>query len=119
LNLVGELAKFLNLDISDLPVVGVAPEWMSEKAVAIGTYVVSSGIDTWLGIMPPVIGSREVMDILTNKIEDMVGARFYFEEDPVKAANQMIERIEEKRKILYKKLKNQNLAVEEATVAQN
>ncbi len=119
LNLVGELAKFLNLDISDLPVVGVAPEWMSEKAVAIGTYVVSSGIDTWLGIMPPVIGSREVMDILTNKIQDMVGARFYFEEDPVKAANQMIERIEEKRKILYKKLKNQNQAVEEATVVQN
>ncbi len=25
-------------DLSDLPVVGVAPEWMSEKAVAIGTY---------------------------------------------------------------------------------
>ena len=54
LEIVSETAKTLDMDICDLPVAGVAPEWMSEKAVAIGTYVVASGIDTYLGIMPPV-----------------------------------------------------------------
>ncbi len=98
LNVVGEVAKHFNLDMSDLPVAGVAPEWMSEKAVAIGTYVVSSGINTWLGITPQVTGGPEVMDILTNKIEEWVGAKFYFEEDPDECVKQMISAIEEKRK---------------------
>ncbi|CAH2213017.1 anaerobic carbon-monoxide dehydrogenase catalytic subunit [Tepidibacter aestuarii] len=98
--LVSELAKFLNLDISDLPVVGAAPEWMSEKAIAIGTYIVTSGIDTWLGVAPPITGSKNVVDILTNKAEDIVGAKFHVEPDPYKAAKQMVERIEEKRKAL-------------------
>ncbi|WP_138205364.1 anaerobic carbon-monoxide dehydrogenase catalytic subunit [Haloimpatiens lingqiaonensis] len=98
LELVGTVANHLGVDISDLPVVGVAPEWMSEKAVSIGTYVVSSGIDTWLGVVPPVTGGPEVVDILTNRMEDMVGAKFFIETDPKKASEQMVERIEEKRK---------------------
>ncbi|MCM1565102.1 MAG: anaerobic carbon-monoxide dehydrogenase catalytic subunit [Dehalobacter sp. 4CP] len=97
LELVGEVAKILGLDMSELPVVGAAPEWMSEKAIAIGTYVVSSGIDTFLGVVPPVTGSPEVTDILTNKLEDWVGAKFYFETDPAVAAEKMLARIEEKR----------------------
>lgn len=100
LELVGTIANYLGADISDLPVVGVAPEWMSEKAVSIGTYVVSSGIDTWLGVMPPVTGGPEVVDILTNKMEDMLGAKFFIETDPTKASEQMISRIEDKRKKL-------------------
>jgi len=97
LQLVGEVAKILGLDMSELPVVGAAMEWMSEKAVAIGTYVVSSGIDTFLGIVPPVTGSPEVTDILTNRLENTVGARFHFETDPRVAAEKMLARIEEKR----------------------
>ena len=31
-------------DISDLPAAGAAPEWMSEKAISIGQYFVSSGV---------------------------------------------------------------------------
>ncbi|CAH2212407.1 anaerobic carbon-monoxide dehydrogenase catalytic subunit [Tepidibacter aestuarii] len=100
LHLVGEVAKFLNVDIPQLPVVGAAPEWMSEKAVAIGTYVVSSGIDTWLGVAPPVTGGPRVLEILTNELENIVGAKFFVEPDPVKAAGQIIERIEQKRKVL-------------------
>ncbi len=47
------VANALGVDISDLPVAGAAPEWMSEKAVSIGCYVVSSGIFTVLGTVPP------------------------------------------------------------------
>ncbi|RNC29605.1 MAG: Carbon monoxide dehydrogenase 2 [Candidatus Dichloromethanomonas elyunquensis] len=97
LELVGEVAKILNLDMSELPVVASAPEWMSEKAVAIGTYAVSSGLDTFLGVTPPVTGSPEVTDILTNRMENWVGGKFYFETDPLQAAEKMLARIEEKR----------------------
>ncbi|MCL2159464.1 MAG: anaerobic carbon-monoxide dehydrogenase catalytic subunit, partial [Oscillospiraceae bacterium] len=36
-------------DFSMLPAVGVAPEWMSEKAIAIGSYFVATGINVVLG----------------------------------------------------------------------
>ncbi|MBB6215160.1 carbon-monoxide dehydrogenase catalytic subunit [Anaerosolibacter carboniphilus] len=117
MELVGEVAKLLGVDNCDLPVVGIAPEWMSEKAVAIGHYVVASGIDTWLGITPPIMGSEEVVDILTNRIEEMVGAKFFIEEDPMKASRQMIERIELKRRRLDKKMELKDLSMEEAAAA--
>lgn len=100
LELVGSVANRLGVDFSDLPVAGVAPEWMSEKAVSIGCYVVASGIDTWLGIAPPVTGSPEVVDILTNKMEDWVGAKFFIQPDPHKAVEEIVNRINEKRKKL-------------------
>lgn len=100
LELVGSVANQLGTDISDLPVVGVAPEWMSEKAVSIGCYVVASGIDTWLGVVPPVTGSPEVVDILTNKMEDWLGAKFFIQPDPHKAVDEIVNRINEKRKKL-------------------
>src|SRR5690606_28948153 len=34
----------LGNDLSDLPAIGAAPEWMSEKAIAIGHYFVASGV---------------------------------------------------------------------------
>ncbi|MEY7999804.1 anaerobic carbon-monoxide dehydrogenase catalytic subunit [Clostridium sp. Mt-5] len=98
LDLVGRVANLLGTDMSDLPVAGIAPEWMSEKAVAIGTYVVTSGIDVWLGVVPPVTGGPEVVDILTNRIEDWVGAKFFIETDPKKAVEQIVNRMNEKRK---------------------
>ncbi|NMM65395.1 anaerobic carbon-monoxide dehydrogenase catalytic subunit [Clostridium sp. P21] len=100
LELVGSVANHLGVDFSDLPVAGVAPEWMSEKAVSIGCYVVASGIDTWLGTVPPVTGSPEVVDILTNKLEDWVGAKFFIQPDPHKAVDEIVNRINEKRKKL-------------------
>lgn len=95
--LVAEAAKSLGLDMHELPVVGCAPEWMSEKAVAIGTYVATSGIDVFLGVTPPITGSPAVMDILTNTMEDITGAKFFVDEDPMVLAKMMIDRIEEKR----------------------
>ncbi|MCM8763283.1 MAG: anaerobic carbon-monoxide dehydrogenase catalytic subunit, partial [Candidatus Omnitrophica bacterium] len=52
----------LGQDLSDIPAAGCAPEWMSEKAVAIGMYVVASGIFTVLGTPLPVRGSQAVYD---------------------------------------------------------
>ena len=61
--LVAELAKDSGLNISQLPVVGCAPEWMSEKAVSIGNYVVATGLDTFLGVDPYVSGSDKVAEL--------------------------------------------------------
>jgi len=100
LDLAGCVALNLGVDISDLPLAGIASEYMSEKALTIGTYVVSTGIDTWLGSMPPISGGPEVIDILTNRIKDWVGASFYVEENPHQLAKQVILRINEKRREL-------------------
>ena len=98
--LASEIAKDAGLNISQLPVVGCAPEWMSEKAVSIGNYVVATGIDTFLGVAPQVTGSPEVVELLTSGLNDWVEATFTVEADLDKLGDAMIERIEEKRAAL-------------------
>ncbi|MBU0595067.1 anaerobic carbon-monoxide dehydrogenase catalytic subunit, partial [Candidatus Bipolaricaulota bacterium] len=87
-------------DISDLPVAGAAPEWMSEKAVSIGFYFVASGVFTTLGMPFPIEGSEGLTTYLTKDLEDVVGGRFAFEPDPIAAARLMIEHIDKKRAAL-------------------
>ena len=100
--LAAELAKDSGLNISQLPVVGCAPEWMSEKAVSIGNYVVASGLDTYLGVDPYVSGSSEICDLLTGEdgINKWVEAKYTVEKDIEKLGDMMIERIEQKRAAL-------------------
>ena len=100
MNLAAELAKDSGLKISQLPVVGCAPEWMSEKAVSIGNYVVATGIDTFLGVDPYVAGSDQMAQLLTSGIRDWVEAAYTVETDIEKLVDLMIERIEEKRAAL-------------------
>ncbi|MEE4352994.1 MAG: anaerobic carbon-monoxide dehydrogenase catalytic subunit [Desulfatiglans sp.] len=98
--LVAALANALGCDISDLPVAGSAPEWYSEKAVSIACYFVASGVFTHLGPMPPITGSMNVVKLLTEGLEDVVGATFAVEADPQKASRVIIRHIEKKRKAL-------------------
>jgi anaerobic carbon-monoxide dehydrogenase catalytic subunit len=93
-------ANALGVDISDLPLAGAAPEWMSEKAVSIGSYVVSSGIFTVLGTVPQVLGSANMAALLTAGANDVVGAAFAVEGDPYKAAELIAGHISKKRKAL-------------------
>jgi len=91
------LANTLGVDISALPLAGAAPEWYSEKAVAIGVYVVASGIYTVLGIAPPVFGSPNIVKLLTEGLEGVFGATFAVEPDPNRAAVLIRRHIEKKR----------------------
>jgi len=86
--------------ISDLPAAGAAPEWMSEKAISIGFYFVASGVFTVFGTPQPILGSQRVTDLITKELEEMIGGKFAFEIDPVKAAHLMIEHIDKKRQAL-------------------
>ena len=87
-------------DISDLPVVGAAPEWMSEKALTIGQYFVASGVYTVFGVTWPTTGSKKVTELLFEEFEEKYGGMWAFEPDPLKAAHMMIEQIDKKRKAL-------------------
>jgi carbon-monoxide dehydrogenase catalytic subunit len=87
-------------DISDLPVAGAAPEWMSEKAISIGQYFVASGVFTVFGVTWPTLGSKEVTDFLFKDFEEMYGGMWAFEPDPIKGAQLMISHIDKKRKAL-------------------
>ena len=91
------VANALGVDTSELPLAGAAPEWMSEKAVSIGTYVIGSGIYTVLGTVPPVLGSENVAALLTGRASEVIGAAFAVESDPLKAAALIMDHLENKR----------------------
>ena len=88
-------------DFADLPVAGAAPEWMSDKAIAIAFYVVGSGIFTVVAEPLPILGSPEVTKYLTQDMEEDFGGRFAFERDPIKAAHLIIDHLDAKREALH------------------
>jgi carbon-monoxide dehydrogenase catalytic subunit len=78
-------------DLALVPAVGVAPEWMSEKAIAIGCYFVASGIDVILGNPFYVSGSDNVSRYLHEGAKEDFGASFHLIEDPALAADRIVE----------------------------
>jgi carbon-monoxide dehydrogenase catalytic subunit len=90
----------LGNDIRDLPVAGSAPEWMSEKAIAIGQYFVASGVYTVFGYHMPLDGAPEFKNYLYNELEEIYGGKWDCEPDPIKHAHKMIAHIDKKRKAL-------------------
>jgi carbon-monoxide dehydrogenase catalytic subunit len=90
----------LGNDICDAPLAGSAPEWMSEKAIAIGQYVVASGIYTVFGYHMPLDGAPEFKNYLYKELENIYGGMWDCEPDPVKHAHKMIAHIDKKRKAL-------------------
>jgi carbon-monoxide dehydrogenase catalytic subunit len=87
-------------DISDIPGVGIAPEWMSEKALSIGTYFVASGVYVLFGVKSPIEGSEVVTGIIGRGWEEKVGGKLEFEPDPSKIVQKSLEHIDKKRAAL-------------------
>jgi len=90
----------LGNDLSDLPVAGSAPEWMSEKAISIGNYFVTSGVYTVFGVTLPTSGAPVFHDYISKEFENIYGGMWDVEADPVKHAQMMIAHIDKKRKAL-------------------
>jgi carbon-monoxide dehydrogenase catalytic subunit len=91
------VANKLGVDLDRLPVVASAPEPVTEKAVAIGTWAVAAGLPTHLGVVPPVAGSKTVTTVLTSAVKDLLGGYFIVEPDPKKAAAALLAVISERR----------------------
>ncbi|MBU2599300.1 anaerobic carbon-monoxide dehydrogenase catalytic subunit [bacterium] len=87
-------------DYSDLPIAGAAPEWMSEKAIAIGQYFVASGALVVFGVTFPITGSKALSNHLFNEYEKITGGKWSFEPDPIKMAHIIIDHIDKKRAAL-------------------
>lgn len=98
--LVSDVAEEWGIDIPQLPIIGCAPEWMSEKAVSIANYVIGTGIDTYLGIEPQVKGSEQMMELITEGTRKKFGAGYIINKDPKELVQSMIDGIEEKRTAL-------------------
>ena len=91
----------LGEDLSEIPVAGACLESITEKAIAIGQYFVSSGVlVVFAKELLPVLGSENVSDYLFNGIEKDLGGRWLLESDPVVAAEIMLKHIESKRDAL-------------------
>lgn len=91
-------------DIDKVPAVGLAPEWMSEKALSIGTYCMASGAYVIFGGSSPIGGMPDRVadsDIVLNYIskgwEDLYGGKMEFIEDPDEMIRKTIEHIDLKR----------------------
>lgn len=99
-DLVTAIADYLKVDTALLPVAASAPELQHDKALSIGTWAVTLGITTHVGVVPPVLGSKMVTELLTQGLSDVIGGKFYVETDAQKAAAGLIEDIRAKRKKL-------------------
>jgi len=90
----------LGNSISDLPAIGCAPQWMSEKAVSIGQYFVSSGAAVIFGPDFPTSGSRVVTDYCFKEMENLYGAVWDVAQSANEFASKMIDKLDLKRKNL-------------------
>ncbi len=87
----------LGEDISDLPAVGICPEYMSEKALAIGSYCAASGAYVLFGLPSPVAGSPTVVNIMTDGWTNSIGGSIEFEPDIDKLVAKALAHIDLKR----------------------
>jgi len=91
-------------DIDQIPAVGLAPEWMSEKALSIGVYCVASGAYVIFGGSSPISGmpdrvsdSDVVLKYLSEGWEDLLGGKMEFVNDPDEMIRRTLEHIDKKR----------------------
>jgi carbon-monoxide dehydrogenase catalytic subunit len=91
-------------DIDQVPAVGLAPEWMSEKALSIGTYCVASGAYVIFGGTSPVSGmpdrvsdSDRVSALISEGWEEIYGGKLEFIPDPDEMIKATLAHIDKKR----------------------
>ena len=99
-DVVNAVAAYLGVRNDQLPVAASAPEFVTEKAVAIGTWAVNLGLLTHIGGQPYVSGSPALVKLLTADVAGLTGGKFYVEVDPEKAAATILDAINQKRRAL-------------------
>lgn len=91
-------------DIDQIPAVGLAPEWMSEKALAIATYCVASGAYVIFGGASPISGMPDkvsdsdlVLHYISEGWEKLYGGKLEFVQDPQEMIRRTLDHIDKKR----------------------
>jgi carbon-monoxide dehydrogenase catalytic subunit len=99
-DLLAALAGKIGIEISQLPVAGSAPEFITEKAISIGSFFLAAGILVHLAPPPRVFGSPFAIGLLTEKLPGINGGKVLVETDPEKAAAGILSHIRGKRQAL-------------------
>jgi carbon-monoxide dehydrogenase catalytic subunit len=99
-DLLAALAGRLGIEISQLPVAGSAPEFITEKAISIGSFFLAAGILVHVAPPPRVFGSPFAVELLTAKLPEINGGKALVETNPEKAAAGIIAHIRAKRQAL-------------------
>jgi carbon-monoxide dehydrogenase catalytic subunit len=95
-----ELAKVLNIDLPQLPLVLSAPQWLEEQALADGAFGLALGLPLHLGLPPFVTGSKVAVKVLTEDMKQLTGGQVIINSDAKESANILENIIVEKRKAL-------------------
>ncbi len=94
MNMATDIANDLGVDVPKIPFAASAPEAMSEKAISIGSWCVTMGLPTQVGVTPPVTGSELVNGIALQIAHDVYGGFFIWESDPAKGAEKILEALD-------------------------
>jgi len=97
-DLLAAVSNALGVPVPDLPVVAVAPEYMEQKATIDAVFALALGLYTYVNPVPTVTGAPNVVKLLTQDCKDVTGGLLNVEKDPVKAVDEILAHIEEKRK---------------------
>jgi carbon-monoxide dehydrogenase catalytic subunit len=94
-------------DIDQVPAVGLAPDWMSEKAISIGTYCMASGAYVIFGGSSPISGMPDrvsdsdiVLRFISEGWEKLYGGKMEFIQDPDEMIRRTLAHIDKKRAAL-------------------
>ncbi len=94
-------------DIDQIPAVGLAPEWMSEKALSIAAYCVASGAYVIFGGSSPISGMPDrvadsdiVLRYISEGWEKLYGGKMEFIADVDEMIQRTLEHIDKKRAAL-------------------
>ena len=108
-DLMTYMAEEMQVDTPKVPYAASAPEAMSEKAIAIGSWAVSLGMPVHVGVVPPIPGSPLVDGIVLQIAQDVYGGYFIWETDPEESAKKILAALDERTW----KLKVHNMAKEQ------
>ena len=95
-DLMTAMAKELQVDTPKVPYAASAPEAMSEKAIAIGSWAVALGMPVHVGVVPPLPGSPLVDGIALQIAHDVYGGYFIWETDPFESAKKILAALDER-----------------------
>ncbi|PWH19439.1 MAG: carbon-monoxide dehydrogenase catalytic subunit [Anaerolineae bacterium] len=94
-------------DIDQIPAVGLAPEWMSEKALSIGVYCMASGAYVIFGGSSPISGMPDrvadsdlILRYISEGWEKLYGGKMEFVADPDEMIRRTLDHIDKKRAAL-------------------
>jgi carbon-monoxide dehydrogenase catalytic subunit len=97
----------LGEDVDDVPAVGLAPEWMSEKALSIATYCIATGAYVIFGGSSPVSGMPDrvsdsdlVLKYISQGWEELWGGKLEFINDVDEMIRATLDHIDKKRAAL-------------------